>query len=53
MWPSWNEIAEAYLSVVVLVEMERVPHFVLHVECPDGGQSVQCGGDVRIHWTTS
>jgi len=33
--------------------MEAVESNGLLAKCPDGGQSLESGGDVGVHWTTS
>ena len=43
----------AYLRVLVVEGMEVGGGYVLLGKCPDGGQSLQCGGDVGVHWTAS
>ena len=39
--------------MLVVEGMEVGGGYVLLGKCPDGGQSLQCGGDVGIHWTAS
>ena len=42
-----------YLSVLVLVLVEELLSDILLPERPDGGQTLQSDGEVRVDWAAS
>lgn len=48
-----REVVVYYLGVVVLIGEQLRDSNVLLAKCPDGGQPLECHGDVRIERTSS
>ena len=45
--------ANSDLCVLIVEVVKALDGNILLPECPDGGQTLKGGGDVRVNWTAS
>ena len=48
-----NAVTCADLCVLIVEVVKALDGNILLPECPDGGQTLKGGGDVRVNWTAS